>query len=606
MNDNRNDDQFRFNKLYQLLGDEVNQIYDDQPDNVFFDENSEVTDSNEELSISNEVENSVSEINEVPNIQEINNDENDNSPVFDDVDETIENINNDEELSIPDEVENSVSELNEVPDTQEINNDENDNSPVFDDVEDIFVNTEDDNSQVNDIFNIFNSAANDSEYYKELNTPSEDVSPIIDSSVVVDNHIDENESSIDYDVVSDDDFIHEEDSSEQLTDDNSEEETIDKNEFRNKTLIDGREFNDGLDGIDDRKKSFVDVLTGKNMVVILAIIALIVVAILTIKAFHFGKVVDMYNEYTTETEKEEKTTTNIYGGDEIDSETLKKVAASELIDCIKSPIETSELPESVTSIVNDINTFYNKNSSYFAFAYKDIFTGFTVTYNENGNVFAASTIKAPVNIYLYEMASEGKVDLERELLYTGSYYNTGTGVLKNKQQNTKYSMRTLSQYAIRNSDNAAHNMLTDELGRNNIKNFWQQKGTSVILTGSDNWGLLNAHDAMIYMKELYTFYVNNEEYGNELMDNFLNASAKFLSSKNEYAMAHKSGWSGTAQHDAAIVFAENPYIVIALSHLGYDSSYMSYFNRVSELTNNLHQEYWKYKMDKCSNIKQYQ
>ena len=28
MNDNRNDDQFRFNKLYQLLGDEVNQIYD--------------------------------------------------------------------------------------------------------------------------------------------------------------------------------------------------------------------------------------------------------------------------------------------------------------------------------------------------------------------------------------------------------------------------------------------------------------------------------------------------------------------------------------------------------------------------------------------------
>ena len=87
--------------------------------------------------------------------------------------------------------------------------------------------------------------------------------------------------------------------------------------------------------------------------------------------------------------------------------------------------------------------------------------------------------------------------------------------------------------------------------------------------------------------------------------NFLNASTKFITSKNNYKVANKSGWSGFAQHDVAIVFAENPYILVALSNLGYDNSYMSYFNKASSFANSIHQEYWKYKMNKCSNIKQY-
>lgn len=539
MNNDRNDDQFRFNKLYQLLGDEVNQIYDDNSNSVFLnDENTNNQEIKEELF-------------------------SDNKNIFE---ESIDNTaqQNNKVISYPENLADNViqQDSNELTFQVEV--------------------------PVNDVFNIFNDAPNDSEYYQELNTPVEPIEPL---SVHIDNNIIQNikEESTSIDTVT------------EVVDNQS---IVNKNEYRNTTLIDKREFNDGLDGIDDGKRNIIDIINSRNTILVLAIIAVIVVGILTIKAFHFGRVVDIYNEYTTEREKT-GSDTNIYGGDEIDSETLRKAAASELIDCIKAPINTDELPDSVKSVIDEINTYYKRNNAYYAFAYKDIFTGFTVTYNENGNIFAASTIKAPVNIYLYEKASDGEIDLDKELTYTGNYYTDGTGVLKNEKFNSKYTIRKLSEYAIRKSDNIAHNMLMDDIGRKNIKNFWQGKGTSIILTGNDNWGLINAHDAMIYMKELYTFYVNNDEYGTELMDNFLNASTKFITSKNNYKVANKSGWSGFAQHDVSIIFAENPYIVVALSNLGYDNSYMSYFNKASELANNLHQEYWKYKMNMCSNIKQY-
>ena len=55
MNNDRNDDQFRFNKLYQLLGDEVNQIYNDNSNSVFLnDENTNNQEIKDELFNDNE------------------------------------------------------------------------------------------------------------------------------------------------------------------------------------------------------------------------------------------------------------------------------------------------------------------------------------------------------------------------------------------------------------------------------------------------------------------------------------------------------------------------------------------------------------------------
>ena len=107
------------------------------------------------------------------------------------------------------------------------------------------------------------------------------------------------------------------------------------------------------------------------------------------------------------------------------------------------------------------------------------------------------------------------------------------------------------------------------------------------------------------MEELYKFYLTNEKYGTEVMNNFLKSYPKFIKGKNNYNVASKDGWAGTAIHDISIIFADNPYIVVALSNLGNTDYYQSYFNKANDLAYKLHTEYWKYKMNICQNIKQY-
>ena len=335
----------------------------------------------------------------------------------------------------------------------------------------------------------------------------------------------------------------------------------------------------------------IDFLSDKKVLFLIIIIIFILLCIVTIKLFKYGK---RFNEYV------EENNIKVYADKKIESDKIKKGSALELVECLSNPIDTNNIPDNINSIIKEINRFYNSSSDYFAFTYKDIFTGFTVSYNENGNVYAASTIKAPVNIYLYELASQAKTDLDEELIYKSKYYVDGTGLLKNKPVNTKYTIRELSSYAIRNSDNIAHNMLMDKYGINNIRDFWSNLGTNVIFTDNSNWGAVNAHDATIYMSELYRFYLENDTYGEELMNNFINAKTKFIKGKNNYIVANKSGWGSTSQHDAAIIFADNPYIVIALSNLGLTDGYMYYFNKVNDLAYNLHTEYWNYKRQECN------
>lgn len=352
-----------------------------------------------------------------------------------------------------------------------------------------------------------------------------------------------------------------------------------------------------------KRNIIIRVLSSNRFLFIISILTFIFVCIVVGKAFFFGNKVDHYEEIFTTIEKREEEEAKVYEGVEIDSKILKKVAASELVSCINSKIDISNMSESVNKAVDQINKYYAESNNYFAFKYVDIYTGFSVSYNEKQAIFAASSIKAPKDIYLYEMASQGKINLEDKLVYTSNYYNTGSGLLKNRSINTSYTVRELLKLSTVDSDNAAHNMLMDKYGRENILKFWKKHDTDVIFTSNTNWGPTSAHDASIYMKELYSFYVSNDKYGDELMSNFLKTYPKFLNGKG-HKIASKSGWSGSSLHDVAIVFADNPYIVVALSNLG-DKNYQSYFDKVSELAYNLHEEYWKYKMSLCNSIKQY-
>ncbi len=366
----------------------------------------------------------------------------------------------------------------------------------------------------------------------------------------------------------------------------------------NKSSKEEKLFNDYQKSIfkGDKILKFIDTITGKKFMHTVYLLIFISVCIIVVKSFYYkngffiGSKID--DEVVVNTE------------DNVDVNKLKRSAVDEYVKCLSSKTDNKELSDDVKKIITKINNYYKKSNGRFAFKYVDLHTGFSVAINENQKIYAASTIKAPANIYIWELVSNGQANLNDKLKYTVGYYNTGSGVLKNKKFNTEYTIRDLLRYSIVYSDNAAYAMLMNKFGRKNMLNYWKEKGTNAIFTSSNIWGSISAHDAAIYLKELYKFYVENDEYGSVIMNDFISAKTKFISSKSGYKIASKAGWWGNTTHDTTIVFADNPYILVGLSSLGYYGS-RDYFKTISDLAEDLHTEYWKYKMDTCSKIKQY-
>ena len=269
--------------------------------------------------------------------------------------------------------------------------------------------------------------------------------------------------------------------------------------------------------------------------------------------------------------------------------------------CLKTPLKENELTSELISIKNELENLFNENNLNFAFKYKDIYTGFSLSYNSSQDIFAASTVKAPEAIYIYEEAEKNNINLNETLTYTSNFYTKGTGVLKDTPPDKDYSIHELVKYSIINSDNIAHLMLNNKFKSSNIHSYWSNLGASSIYKDNNAWGNINANDATIVMEELYKYYINpNNKYSNELINYFINSWKVITNYNNNLKVASKSGWSGTSLHDMTLVLDENPYTLVILSNRGY-VEYQDFFNQASNLVYEFHNLYWKEKMNYCIN-----
>jgi beta-lactamase class A len=77
---------------------------------------------------------------------------------------------------------------------------------------------------------------------------------------------------------------------------------------------------------------------------------------------------------------------------------------------------------------------------------------------------AASTIKVPVLVALYDAAARGRVDLDARVRLRPGDQVTGSGVLQLLTPGVRLSLRDLAELMIVVSDNAATNMILDRVG----------------------------------------------------------------------------------------------------------------------------------------------
>ncbi len=193
-----------------------------------------------------------------------------------------------------------------------------------------------------------------------------------------------------------------------------------------------------------------------------------------------------------------------------------------------------------------------KDGSEFGINHKDRFT-------------AASTIKIPINLYLFKKIKEGAVNPKGMLTYERKDYETGTGIIQKSSFGKRYTVRELSKKSIEISDNVATNMLLRLLGMDNVKNYMRQLGGTVVV---DDQNVTCPEDMGIYMREVYSFYKQDKTLGNELMGYFLNTTSSdripALLPKN-VKIAHKIGNQVKTMNDVGIVFSREPYIISILS-----------------------------------------
>ena len=268
--------------------------------------------------------------------------------------------------------------------------------------------------------------------------------------------------------------------------------------------------------------------------------------------------------------------------------------------CFKNPVAKEDLGEDFNNKVNELNKLFSNNKLNISYYYYDLRSGFSLSYNADAQSWAASVIKAPVAVYVYTLASRGEINLDEELTYTPSFYTNGTGVIQKKAYYTKYTIRTLVEYAIKYSDNIAHRMLVNKFGMDNIREFWRNLGSTTIFENNQIFSNFNAKDGYIVMKELYEF-ARFDDYGKELLEYFKAAKPNFVVGSDTDEIAHKYGWGQNSLHDMAIVLDENPYILVVFTNRGY-TEYGSFFKDVSKKVNDIHKEYNNYKNNYCNNL----
>ena len=184
--------------------------------------------------------------------------------------------------------------------------------------------------------------------------------------------------------------------------------------------------------------------------------------------------------------------------------------------------------------------------------------------NQDKVYYAASTGKLPEILYTQKMLNEGSISVNTQFEYhdyvnniPGAMIRGGTGVLSNNVHDGEVvSVGTLLKYTCSYSDNLASNMLGYYVCDKNDGIFKTYIGSVIsknITTFSKDF---SAKDIALLMKSIYL-------QGGQSVDDLKNTSwdnvkiPKYLPVK----AAHKIGINGDYNHDVAIVYAKDPYII---------------------------------------------
>ena len=178
---------------------------------------------------------------------------------------------------------------------------------------------------------------------------------------------------------------------------------------------------------------------------------------------------------------------------------------------------------------------------------------------------AASLIKLPLIIALYQEAEAGNIDLESEYVLRAEDKKTGAGVIQYKPAGTKYTYRKLTELMGRNSDNTAFNVVRQLLGDERIQATIDDLGmTKTSLEENET----SPTDIGLFFRKFYAQSLLTRNHRDEIVD-YLTKTAfedRIPAGVPEgVKVAHKIGNETNSFSDAGIVFGKEPFILVIIS-----------------------------------------
>jgi beta-lactamase class A len=227
---------------------------------------------------------------------------------------------------------------------------------------------------------------------------------------------------------------------------------------------------------------------------------------------------------------------------------------------IKENIEEQLRLANLVNLEKQIRGYLGDNESKFGLIYYDINSKKSIAINADNQFAAASTIKVPINMLMYDMVQEKKIDINEKLKYQEGDFEEGAGVLQGSDLSNPIAIKTLSDYSIRYSDNIAINMLLRKVGNENRYNFIENVVGHTIVHEGNN---ITPRDSFKILERLYLNPKNNEYYATliETMKKteFHDRIDKYIPRE---VVAHKIGDYAEYVNDIGIVFKKNPYILV--------------------------------------------
>jgi beta-lactamase class A len=224
---------------------------------------------------------------------------------------------------------------------------------------------------------------------------------------------------------------------------------------------------------------------------------------------------------------------------------------------LKSEVELDNLEKRIRALVG-------KDVSNFGMVYYDINSKKTIAINADKQFLAASTIKVPINMLMYDMIQDEEININEKLKFIEDDYEDGAGILQSTELEKPIAIKILSDYSIKYSDNIAINMLLRKVGNENRYDYIQEiAGHTIAHEG-------NSITPMVSFKILERLYTNpddNKHYSNlvETMKKteYHDRIDKYIPKE---IVAHKIGDFGDYVNDVGIVCKEeNPYIFVVFT-----------------------------------------